>query len=216
MSRHVHLASLAAIIAIAVTTISIRTGAAQRGGEGLDISTPVTYFIASGNADSGFRPTDRQLAQWALESWQRHAGGRLQLEPAPEEAALVRVYWANGSGGQYGEMRPLRVGGRHGAAVTIRPDMEALGPDIAVLATRDPLLRDAIVYLTCLHELGHALGLSHTADFLDIMYSFGYGGDIVAYFNRYRAQIASRSEIAAVSGLSQGDIRRLRELYRAP
>jgi len=74
-------------------------------------------------------------------------------------------------------------------------------------------LRDSIVYLTCLHELGHALGLAHTRDFRDIMYYFGYGGDVVEYFGRYRAQLRSRSDIAAVSGLSDTDVGRIKSTY---
>lgn len=77
------------------------------------------------------------------------------------------------------------------------------------------LFRDSIVYLTCLHELGHALGLAHTRDFRDIMYFFGYGGEIVDYFGRYRAQLRARNDIASVSGLSDADVSRLRAMYSA-
>jgi hypothetical protein len=187
----------------------------QTGTRALDAAAPVPYFIGEGRADTGFRPADRQLARWALEAWQRHAGGALRFEPAPESDALIRVYWVGPSDGQYGEMRPLRMGGRNGAEVFIRPDMDGLGPDIADRTRRDVLMREAIVYLTCLHELGHALGMAHTSDFRDIMYFFGYGGDIVAYFERYRRQLGSRADIASASGLSQGDIGRLRALYEA-
>jgi hypothetical protein len=179
----------------------------------LDAKGPITYFIADGSERTGFRPPDRQLALWAMQAWQRSAAKGLRIEAAAESDALVRLYWAEPSDGQYGEMRPLMVGGRRGAAVFIRPDVESLGQDIARRAREDALLRDSIVYLTCLHELGHALGLGHTRDFRDIMYFFGYGGDIVEYFGRYRAQLRSRNDMAAASGLSDADVGRLRAMY---
>jgi predicted Zn-dependent protease len=70
-------------------------------------------------------------------------------------------------------------------------------------------LRDSIVYLTCLHETGHALGLPHTAAFDDIMYSFQYGGDIPEYFARYRRKLHTRRDIQKNSGLSEADQTRL-------
>ncbi len=204
-------------IVCAAALCSPRSSARQaKIPQALDASDVIPYFIADGSGRAGFRSTDRELAGWALDAWRRHAGGTLRLVAAPEASALVRLYWADPTGGQYGEMRPLIVGSRHGAAVYIRPDMDGLGPEIARRAGQDDLLRDSIVYLTCLHELGHALGLPHTAAFDDIMYFFGYGGDIVEYFNRYRRQLRSRADIARVAGLSSGDLTRLKALYPAP
>ena len=173
----------------------------------------VTYFIAQGEAQSEFRTTDLELASWALRSWEKALNGTLRFSPSTEAEALVRVYWVSPGGGQYGEMRPLLVKGRRGAAVYIRPDTNALGEQIASLAKTDPLVRETIVYLTCVHELGHALGLEHTAAFADIMYFFGYGGDIPGFFTRYRKQLKSRADIQNVSGLSADDISRVRTLY---
>jgi Matrixin len=179
----------------------------------LDTQSPITYFIADGSGVPGYRASDRDLARWALQAWQRTSPKRLRFEVSTESNALVRLYWAGPEGGQYGEMRPLMVGGRRGAAVFIRPDMESLGPDIARRAAADDLLRDSIVYLTCVHELGHALGLMHTRDFRDIMYYFGYGGDVVEFFGRYRVLLHSRDDIATNSGLSAGDLERMRTMY---
>jgi hypothetical protein len=175
---------------------------------------PIPYFIADGAGKRGFRASDPELARWALEAWQRSADG-LRFRSSREDDALIRLYWAEPEDGRYGETRPLVVGDRRGAAVYVRPDTDSLGPGIASGAARDGLLRETIVYLTCLHELGHALGLTHTSDFDDIMYSFGYGGNLAQYFGRYRAQIRSRSDIANVSGLSSADVDQLRAILVA-
>ena len=180
----------------------------------LDASGRVTYFIAAGLPGSDYRPADRDLAVWALEAWQRSIGGALRFEQVDnEDESLVRVRWVPAGAGQYGEMRPLLINGRRGAEVFIRPDVSALGPDISRLAREDALLRDTIVYLTCLHELGHALGLSHTADVADIMYFFGYGGDIPRFFGRYRDLLRTRSDIPSHPGLSPTDVSRVKALY---
>lgn len=174
----------------------------------------VKYFIAPPLEDAAARPADADLAVWAFEEWQRAVGGALKLVRVSDESeALVRLYWVPAAGGQYGEMRPLMVEGRRGAAVYIRPDTTALGPDIAARARLDALFRDTIVYLTCVHELGHAFGLSHTDEFEDIMYFFGFGGDIVEFFARYRRQLKVRDDIRSASGLSEGDLMQLAALY---
>ncbi|MGE0160508.1 MAG: matrixin family metalloprotease [Gemmatimonadales bacterium] len=177
------------------------------GGDG------ITYFIAPSGGVAGSQPGDEGLAVAALTAWARLASPALELVPAAEDAALVRVYWLPAGAGLYGETRGREVRGRRGADVFVHPDTDALGGDIAVAARADALFRDTVVYLTCVHELGHAFGLEHTASFADIMYSFVYGGDLLAYFMRFREKLRRREDLAAASPFSAADLRAFEALY---
>lgn len=148
------------------------------------------------HADSGCHTADSELAQWAFQAWQQASAGELTLTQVQEEQkAQIRLYWAGAREGLYGEARPIIVAGKRGAEVYVRPAGSGA----------DPLLRDTVVYLTCLHETGHALGLPHTANFDDIMYSFQFGGDIPEYFGRYRRKLNRREDIRQYSGMSNTD-----------
>jgi hypothetical protein len=159
----------------------------------------VTYWIEPCTVMTSLAcaPEDTDLARWAFAAWESASEGRLHLiENKDRATSLIRLVWAQKDGGLYGETEPIVVQGRRGAEIHVLAEPPGQG---------DRLLRDAIVYLTCLHESGHALGLSHTRAFPDIMYSFQYGGDIGEYFGRYRRSLMTREDIRKNSGMSPAD-----------
>ena len=181
----------------------------------LDARQPIPVYIEDGKGVQGYRDSDPELARMALDAWSRESSGKLKFTEAKErEGALIRLRWISPAEGLYGETQRVDVKGKPGAIVNVMPQVSAQGEPLASRAVQDTLLRDTIVYLTCVHELGHAAGLGHTSKFEDIMYYFGYGGDILQYFMRYRNQLHSRADIAKHSGLSAADIETLHLLYR--
>lgn len=165
----------------------------------------ISYWVqpcSEAEAEAVCRSGDSQLADWSLEAWQNASGGVVRFQQAGNRAqARIRILWATAEQGLYGEARRIVVDGKPGAEVYVLP--------APMPVNEDAILRDAIVYLTCLHETGHALGLAHTAAFDDIMYSFQYGGDIPEYFARYRRRLNERRDIHNNSGLSEADRRHL-------
>ena len=140
--------------------------------------------------EKGCKSADPDLAQWAMEAWQAASGGKLNVEWTTDKSrAIIKIYWESCRTGLFGETR--------GGDVYVRP------------APGEGLTREATVYLTCLHETGHALGLSHTANFEDIMYNFQYGGDISEYFARYVRKLVRREDIRRFTGISPNDKKRL-------
>src|SRR5438105_3470595 len=101
-------------------------------------ATTLRYWVEPcTDAESSCRAGDVELAQWAVEAWQAASGGKLVLEKSAKDRAQIRVYWAGGRAGLYGEARPIVVDGVRGAEVYVLPVTDS-----------DPLMRDAVVYLT--------------------------------------------------------------------
>jgi hypothetical protein len=180
---------------IVLALLTIATGSAS--------AADATYWVepCSVAATLACAPEDMDLARWAFAAWESASQGRLRLVESKDRAnSLIRLRWAQKGGGLYGETMPITVQGRRGAEIYVLAEAPGQGA-----GTGDRLLRDAIVYLTCLHESGHALGLAHTREFADIMYSFQYGGDIGEYFGRYRRKLMTREDIRKNAGMSPAD-----------
>jgi Matrixin len=151
-------------------------------------------------------PVAATLVERALATWTRAGGGRFVLKSeSSRDAAAIRVRFAQADG-VYGETSP-----RIDRATGFITSADVLIADIP----GDAIQQRIVIYLTALHELGHALGLPHTDAFDDIMYSFRRPDDGARYFGAYRRRLGSSGDIGSekATGLSPADITALRSVY---
>lgn len=154
-------------------------------------------------------PGGDALVEKAMKTWTTAAAGRFTLERIADDGAPVRVHFMSADY-RYGVTAP-RVSPQSG-------HIERAEVAVAADAGRDALERRIIVYLTALHELGHALGLEHTTDITSIMYLFREPGDGDRFFGTYRQRLKSADDIGSpiATGLSADDVVTLKKLYDSP
>jgi Matrixin len=158
--------------------------------------------------DASRAPIDAAgLVERAMRTWSGVSEGRLTLVRANTRVeAAIRIFFVH-SETNYGEASP-RVDPSTGFIARADIAINAAVPD-------DPMDARIVVYLTALHELGHALGLAHSDTFSAIMYRFRRADDGARYFGAYKRKVQSLDQIGqpAANGLDPEDVQALRNLY---
>jgi Matrixin len=181
-----------------------------------DASGQIPYFIGPAANKSGYRSTDEDLVVWALQEWERSVNLLRFRRVEDEHTARVRVQWLPwAEDAALGRMEPSSDEGRPVASLIIRPDENKFRPTVRRRVKEDPLMRDVVLYYVCLHEVGHALGLSHSDNPRDIMWP-GANGVTLPIYDRYRHHLMTRDDIPRVSWLSHDDIVRVTDLWARP
>jgi hypothetical protein len=205
-------------LAVLMASLLVRTALADPESRfrimPLDASGTISYYFDPGVEGSGFRPGDDVLAMWALEEWARSTNGAFRFERVSRpDAALLRISWLPwAEDAALGRMEPMIVDGREGASIAIRPDEGRFRPSIRRGVQADPLLRDVVLYYVCLHEVGHALGLSHSDNPRDVMWP-GNNGVTLPVYQRYRHLLQTRDDIPRTTWLSHDDVARFKEIW---
>jgi len=151
-------------------------------------------------------PGAPSLIERAMKNWSDASDGRLTLvRAATRNDASIRIVFI-ASDGVYGEAAP-RVDRTTGFIAQADVLINSAVPD-------DPLDARIVLYLTALHELGHAIGLPHSDTFSAIMYRFRHVDDGERYFGAYRRKLKSPADVGtAITGLDAEDVAALQRLY---
>jgi len=172
------------------------------GGRHWPPGARVAVWVDTAHAPAGAA----MLVERAMKNWSDASNGQLTLIKAAVRAdAAIRIVFVS-SDHVYGEAAP-RVDPKTGFIAQADVAINSAVPD-------DPLDARIVVYLTALHELGHAIGLPHSDTFNAIMYRFRRADDGERYFGAYRRAIRSVDDVGvSASHLDPEDVRILQGLY---
>jgi tetratricopeptide (TPR) repeat protein len=128
---------------------------------------PVNVFIDESKAAIGFREEFVGDLKDAFKAWEVAAGGPLKFKFVDsEKAAQIKCSWSNNSA----DMIDVT---NEGGQAAVEPSKDGMQTATIILKTRNSagLFSEKLERLVCLHEVGHALGLTgHSPYDRDVMY----------------------------------------------
>ncbi len=130
---------------------------------------PLHVYMVPANGVKGFKPYYDDIFKQCFDEWVSASSGKISIEYVTEPSkAQIEFCW----GDDPAKLANRAEGGE--ARIFVRPDSTIVKANITVLTVPVTPLRpvtDNLIRFTCLHEIGHALGMSgHSLTPGDIMF----------------------------------------------
>jgi predicted Zn-dependent protease len=167
---------------------------------------PIRVCIQPGSAVDGYRDTFRQIALHSLREWIEAANHHLtwRLVQDPKEADITVSWTSSKDDFPHGtEQGITKIVFTHSHAIT-HADIKIC--TVPVYGESHEILSDQAMELTCLHEIGHALGINgHSPSNSDVMFFCERAFPVTRLSQRDRSTIArlyatEHDEVGKVKG----------------
>lgn len=134
-----------------------------------DQALPIKLYIADAAKVPGYKPSYGEIFKQSLQEWQSASDNKISFQQVSNRSeAVLEVVWSN----QQSDVTNPAEGGE----TRLVPNGQCLSAARIILLTNPPVtgltMNDQVMHFVCLHEIGHALGLTgHSNSPGDIMYT---------------------------------------------
>jgi tetratricopeptide (TPR) repeat protein len=136
-------------------------------------SLPIKIYISPSTGVFGYRPVFKTFVIRSLDTWCLASGKKLTYKLVDDpNKAMIKISWTRDELSMHENNRTRQKAGL--TTPVLDANEKILNADVRIRTVNgfDPkkLVTDGECASTCMHEVGHAMGLGHSTCFSDIMY----------------------------------------------